>query len=943
MKRWHIKSILLSLLMLAMLISPLYGQEHQLADQKLLNKAKSLKIDAEAIENFKKEINNNPSSDNEIFAKVLIYLSIAQSKLKKNKRSIPDAEEADKRLKEYEQESGEKVLLANALYYSAHALKEQESYEEAVDACGLIVDITRKILENKDSKEWYNFEKAVSTLKNIIHILENATNKDKKHTMVLADAWYWKAYALGELGKYNKAVEAFNKAIDLFSKTNKINEKKIWAWNYKGWALSKLGRYNTAIECYDEALSLEKHKRYTLYINGSNVKPEDKDSTSLITVDNNSDWKDFLHLIQNTEKLTTKLLTSKLEAKQLDIKTIDVEQLEDKDKEYIVESFNDIQKKKAERIAYAFNSKGWDFGKLGRYKEAIESLDKAIKITPDYSKAYNSKGWILLWQGKYEDAIEGFKKAEQANGTSLITVDNISDWNTLLLEIQEDTKLAKILSTSKLKEANQLEKIKAIEDVNQLTDGMREGIVEAFNAIKDNPKFYKENKEEFIQNGIKLSLEVQKELNNLKKMEILKESGELEKEEYDLSCSQKEEIKWLNIAILKNYFTQNLSKNRKTFKWIWYGKAVATNRQGGQTKADIDSILCKAGEPGKASEINDKGAILIELNRYEDALLRLKKVRDLLKESSVKSGNLPPEKLNKIRAKIWNNIAVVKTKIDEDKDEVILKRAVSDMNKAIKYDPNNAVYLNNLGDFYLKLESYDEAIKSYSKAIETKTRDKEPESWRSHLGIAKAFINLGDNFDDDLKYEEALAGLKMINIFPMNNINNSKNRRNGKRRNDYYYRQGYTHVRLGEWEESRNDYYYQQGYAHAKLGKLEDAKKYFTQCKDDPKAVRNYREIKIRLKGNRPATLKFIGGLFISIISGILLILILVLFVFDRPEYTRNKLISEKMVIVLAPILLGFIAVGIFLPDIKSFTGPGGIGFESETTITPEIVANLEQ
>ena len=176
MKRWHIKSILLSLLMLAMLISPLYGQEHQLADQKLLNKAKSLKIDAEAIENFKKEINNNPSSDNEIFAKVLIYLSIAQSKLKKNKRSIPDAEEADKRLKEYEQESGEKVLLANALYYSAHALKEQESYEEAVDACGLIVDITRKILENKDSKEWYNFEKAVSTHKKNIYKPWDSTN-----------------------------------------------------------------------------------------------------------------------------------------------------------------------------------------------------------------------------------------------------------------------------------------------------------------------------------------------------------------------------------------------------------------------------------------------------------------------------------------------------------------------------------------------------------------------------------------------------------------------------------------------------------------------------------------------------------------------------------------------------------------------------------------------
>ncbi len=42
---------------------------------------------------------------------------------------------------------------------------------------------------------------------------------------------------------------------------------------------------------------------------------------------------------------------------------------------------------------------------------------------------------------------------------------------------------------SKLNEANQLDKFKTIV-VNQLTDEMKEGIVAAFNAIKDNLTFY---------------------------------------------------------------------------------------------------------------------------------------------------------------------------------------------------------------------------------------------------------------------------------------------------------------------------------------------------------------------------------------------------------------------------------------------------------------------
>ncbi|WP_133111686.1 hypothetical protein [Candidatus Scalindua japonica] len=142
------------------------------------------------------------------------------------------------------------------------------------------------------------------------------------------------------------------------------------------------------------------------------------------------------------------------------------------------------------------------------------------------------------------------------NSSSLITVGNVSNWDALLFEMKVGTKTSTTkLITSKLK-PDQLEKFKTI-DVNQLTDQMKEDIVAAYNAITDNLTFYKE---EVAGKGIILSSELQMELNNLK--EVLDKSGELKKEECNLSVSQKEEIRRFNVSILMELFPKFFSYSK---------------------------------------------------------------------------------------------------------------------------------------------------------------------------------------------------------------------------------------------------------------------------------------------------------------------------------------------------------------------------------------------
>ncbi|MCI0567979.1 MAG: tetratricopeptide repeat protein [Acidobacteria bacterium] len=57
---------------------------------------------------------------------------------------------------------------------------------------------------------------------------------------------------------------------------------------------------------------------------------------------------------------------------------------------------------------------GWTYSFLGRYDDAIQECESAIKLDPDFGNPYNDIGSYLVHLGKIEEAIPWLEKAKGA-------------------------------------------------------------------------------------------------------------------------------------------------------------------------------------------------------------------------------------------------------------------------------------------------------------------------------------------------------------------------------------------------------------------------------------------------------------------------------------------------------------------------------------------------
>lgn len=220
--------------------------------------------------------------------------------------------------------------------------------------------------------------------------------------------------------------------------------------------------------------------------------------------------------------------------------------------------------------------------------------------------------------------------------------------------------------------------------------------------------------------------------------------------------------------------------------------------------------------------------------------------------------------------------------------------------RAVALEPNNVLYRNNWGDLLLHLKQYNAAENQYIKASKLNK-----EHSLAYLGLAKVYIQLGDETGEMALYEDAMEQLNKI-----------------------------AKIEIPKKDEERLDYYFQRGYANVKLSNWKEAKKNFKNCGEDPKAKRNIRRIRIiRKKGRASSMTILIGGWTVAMISTFLLIFSSIQY-FYSIEYVEQ--VDANLFRFLAPTFLFFIAVGFSLPFIRSIKGPGGIGFEKDIAVSSE-------
>lgn len=193
-----------------------------------------------------------------------------------------------------------------------------------------------------------------------------------------SNGWYIKGSAIGKLGKYDvanmliryeEALLAFDRAIEIESQSNGTILGKAKCLNAKGIVLFKLAKYEEALLAFDKAIEIE---------------PEsDEERSYKAKMLNNKGI--VLHKIGKSNKA----LLSYAEAIKLD-----------------------------DQLDIIWFNKGFAMSHDGKYVEAIYHYNKALKLNPKSDKVWYNRGFALCQTGKEKEAMQSFKKANEINDNS---------------------------------------------------------------------------------------------------------------------------------------------------------------------------------------------------------------------------------------------------------------------------------------------------------------------------------------------------------------------------------------------------------------------------------------------------------------------------------------------------------------------------------------------
>lgn len=208
------------------------------------------------------------------------------------------------------------------------------------------------------------------------------------------DAWYCKGVSLFQLDRYEDALVAFEKAIE-------IDSHNVETWYYKSIILSNLNNYSEALEAINTSIELEQNDVYIWTVKGIILR----------------DWRKYDEALVSLEKaieINPKFIGA-LFVKGTILYVKD-------DYEGALEVFDKAIEATQQDYYILYLLKASTLNNLGRDKEALESIDKALLLESDNAEILNLKGIILNNLGEYEEARKSFETAHKFEGKSTILI-----------------------------------------------------------------------------------------------------------------------------------------------------------------------------------------------------------------------------------------------------------------------------------------------------------------------------------------------------------------------------------------------------------------------------------------------------------------------------------------------------------------------------------------
>jgi len=268
---------------------------------------------------------------------------------------------------------------------------------------------------------------------------ESAIDEFDKISELSSHDWNAKAYLLGDLGRYNESLDAYDKAIGLMHANQTDEVSRIWT--SKGATLLKLNRTEDAIKAFDEAIHIDPQRHDVWVFMGQSFAKLGKYNESLEAYENAlamepDDENAWMAKADVLEEMGEHGEADKSYAKTLEL--LDDLTMTELDNSAIWsigkgDVFTKMGKYDYALLAYenaietaSYNpyileanitmAEGWIgkgnvFNLMGQYEESAKAFDNAIKISPDYRwTPLKYKGDALMSQGRYDAALELYDK-----------------------------------------------------------------------------------------------------------------------------------------------------------------------------------------------------------------------------------------------------------------------------------------------------------------------------------------------------------------------------------------------------------------------------------------------------------------------------------------------------------------------------------------------------